>query len=209
MFADQRLHRIVPAPEREILNAVFLVLQNLFFEGRHVLLAPVVCDASQTQAFDHFRTFRWPTLLGVERDDAPRDEVFSGEVRGWQLLVSSCTVRNTEGTQNDCDDAAARLHGFVFPVATARLDKWLDGSCRSRNEFSDWFPFGQDSQYIPRHVASQSQFADVEQGVHDGGQHVLGPEGIGDGACGCRVRLADDRPMLRPPPANTRGVSSP
>jgi hypothetical protein len=70
---------LVRGPEGEVVQAALAVFQNLRLELGDVLLPPVVGDVLEAELRRHLRALGGTTLLGVERHDAPRDEVRAGE----------------------------------------------------------------------------------------------------------------------------------
>ena len=96
---------VMRAPEREELDAVLLILQNLLLELRHMLLAPVVGHFLQPQFRHHLRALRRRALFRIERHDAPRGEIAAIE----DVRLSADGEREEEAEQGAKD----RVHGEV------------------------------------------------------------------------------------------------
>jgi len=80
MLFDQWLHRIVPAPERKVLNPVLFILQNLCFEFRHMVLSPVVGHATHAKSGHHLSPRGRSALLRIEWNNAPCNQTIAVKV---------------------------------------------------------------------------------------------------------------------------------
>ena len=63
------------APEREELDAVLLIREDLRLKLRLMFLAPVVSDSLQSEPHNHLRTLLGRALFRIKRNDAPRIEI--------------------------------------------------------------------------------------------------------------------------------------
>ena len=75
---------VMRAPEREHLDAVFLIREDLPFKLRHMLGSPVVGDFVESHLRHHLGTGFGATLRGVKGHDAPRGEVLFVEEIGCE-----------------------------------------------------------------------------------------------------------------------------
>ena len=96
-------------PEGIKRDAVPLQGLDLGIEARDVLGPPVIGEVLEAQPLEHRRPLLGPALLGIERHDAPGDEVVAGEERvRWAccLLIAGgssdavCGLDHSEPKQN-------------------------------------------------------------------------------------------------------------
>ena len=84
-------------PEREVLESVLFVFEDLLLKRGDMLVPPVISDLLQAQLRTHRRPLGRPALLPVKRNDAPRDEVVSREncsvQRLWRVLFYGVSLR--------------------------------------------------------------------------------------------------------------------
>ena len=79
------------APEGKELQAMFLILQNLFFELLYVLCAPIVGHTFDTEALEHLDPLNRPALLGIKRHNAPGHKLVLVKVVGRLSREYQCT----------------------------------------------------------------------------------------------------------------------
>ena len=75
MFLKQPEGLIVVSPEREVLDAMLLIGENLLFELGDMLATPVIGDLGEAHLGHHRRPLLRRALLIVERYDTPRRQV--------------------------------------------------------------------------------------------------------------------------------------
>lgn len=80
MLFKKRESRFVPTPEGKLLDAMLLVLKNLFFEFCDVLAAPIIGAPTNAKLLEHLGALRWSPLFGVKGNDAPRDQILPLQV---------------------------------------------------------------------------------------------------------------------------------
>ena len=127
VFREKPVRLVVLRPEREVLQLVFLILENLLLERRHMLGAPVVGDLGEAEFRDHLRALGRPALLRIKRHDAPRDQIGAGE----KLVVSGAGRLDHETHEPHEQEAGARAEKRATQrgenVAAGSGSGWRDG----------------------------------------------------------------------------------
>ena len=93
------------APEGKVFDSMFPVLQDFFLEFGDISGSPVVGTAFEAEPGEHCRSRSGTASGGIERHDAPRDEIVLLQV-GWHFDGETAHGRQKNQTTSNDEEAA-------------------------------------------------------------------------------------------------------
>ena len=100
MFPEESEGLLVLPPEGKVFNTVLLILQDFFFELGDMPGPPVVGTTLEAESGEHCGPLGGTTLGGIERDDAPCDEIALLQVGRHFDGKAACGREKNQGADN-------------------------------------------------------------------------------------------------------------